>query len=162
MGIYISFDTEKLTEGDVAVIKSIAASLTPGPTVAAVPAETLAFVASVKKDEDPVKEPESEEVEEPVRRKRRTKAEMEAARAAEQRAKAPEPEPEEEEDDVLGEDEDDDVTAGPTLEDAQSKAKELVGAGKTALVRKALQAVGVNRVSELKPAQIAAFFKALP
>lgn len=159
MGIYISFDTEKLTEGDVAVIKSIAANLTPSvPTVADVPAETLAFVASVKKDEDPVKEPEAEEAEEPVRRKRRTKAEMEAARAAE----APEPEPEEEEDDVLGEDEDDDVTAGPTLEDAQSKAKELVGAGKTALVRKALQAVGVNRVSELKPAQIAAFFKALP
>ena len=83
------------------------------------------------------------------------------------KVKAPEPEPEPEpepveeeaeadEDDVMGD------SGGFTVDDAKSKAKELVGEGKTADVRKALQAVGKNRVSELAtPAEATAFMKAL-
>ena len=72
----------------------------------------------------------------------------------------PEPEPVEDED----EDEDEDVMgdSGVTIDDAKSKAKELVGEGRTADVRKALQAVGKNRVSEIATnAEAAAFMKAL-
>ena len=81
----------------------------------------------------------------------------------------PEPEPEADEaeadeDDVMGEPEaDDDVPKAIrySLDDAKSKAKELVGEGRTADVRKALQAVGCSRVSELSAGQVDDFLKAL-
>ena len=81
----------------------------------------------------------------------------------------PEPEPEADEaeadeDDVMGEPEaDDDVPKAIrySLDDAKSKAKELVGEGRTADVRKALQAVGCSRVSELSAGQVDTFMKAL-
>lgn len=48
-----------------------------------------------------------------------------------------------------------------TIDDAVSKATELVGTGKTALVKAALVKIGAKRVSELKGDKIAAFMKEL-
>lgn len=62
----------------------------------------------------------------------------------------------EDEADVMGD------AGGFSVDDAKSKARELVGEGKTADVRKALQAVGKNRVSEITTgAEATAFMKAL-
>ena len=72
----------------------------------------------------------------------------------------PKPEPEPEADEAEA---DDDVPKAIrySLDDAKSKAKELVGEGRTADVRKALQAVGCSRVSELSAGQVDTFMKAL-
>jgi len=68
-----------------------------------------------------------------------------------------------EEDIVVEDDEDDDTEdAGVyTLQDAVSKATELVAAGKAAAVKKALTSVGAKRVSELKGDAISSFMNAL-
>ena len=98
--------------------------------------------SSATEPEAPATEPEPEAPAAPVRRKPGPKP----------RPK-PEPEPEPVDDDVMGE--------GPSLDEAQARARELVGDGKTSVVRKALDAVGVKRVGELAPGQVAAFMKAL-
>jgi len=70
---------------------------------------------------------------------------------------APEPEPEEEEEEA-----DEDLIGGEvTVQDAIDKATELVGAGKQAVVKAALKAVGADRVSNIPESKAAAFIAAL-
>lgn len=80
-----------------------------------------------------------------------------AKKAAAKPAKKAEPEPEEDEDDdLLGDDEPE-----YTMADAVAKATEMVSGGNATDVKAALTDLGVRKVSELKPSQIAAFIAAL-
>lgn len=67
---------------------------------------------------------------------------------------ATEPEPEEEPDEDL-------IGGEVTVQDAVDKATELVGAGKQAVVKAALKAVGADRVSNIPASKAAAFLAAL-
>lgn len=119
--------------------------------------------------EDPTEDPtEVEEAEEEVLEEdelKRKADEVIARRKAEKAAKeaaAEEPtEVEEVEGEVLEEDEKDgeDREDGPTLADATAIATELVSKGKSHVVKAALNDLGVKRVSQLDPSDIAEFLK---
>ena len=119
--------------------------------------------------EDPTEDPtEVEEAEEEVLEEdelKRKADEVIARRKAEKAAKeaaAEEPtEVEEVEGEVLEEDEKDgeDGEDGPTLADATAIATELVSKGKSGVVKAALNDLGVKRVSQLDPSDIAEFLK---
>ncbi len=161
MGINLSFDSTA-TEAELKAIRAyINARLGEEPKLAtlteAVPvAKAEPLTTKFQPEQNPADEPEktTEAINDappapaPTRRKPGPKPKPK-----------PEPEPVEDEDD-----EDDDVMgdSGVTIDGAKSKAKELVGEGRTADVRKALQAIGKNRVSEIATnAEAAAFMKAL-
>lgn len=119
--------------------------------------------------EDPTEDPtEVEEAEEEVLEEdelKRKADEVIARRKAEKAAKeaaAEEPtEVEEVEAEVLEEDEKDgeDGEDGPTLADATAIATELVSKGKSNVVKAALNDLGVKRVSQLDPSDIAEFIQ---
>lgn len=119
--------------------------------------------ASEDPTEDPteVEEAEEEEVLEEDELKRKAD-EVIARRKAEKAAKeaaAEEPnEVEEVEGEVLEEDEKDGED-GPTLADATAIATELVSKGKSNVVKAALADLGVKRVSQLDPSDIAEFIQ---
>lgn len=146
MGINLSFDSTA-TEAELRAVRAyINARLGEEQTVA------------VLQDKLPEAKPE------PVEAEVTTEAVNDAPPAPARRKPGPKPKPkpepepveEPEPDDVMGD------AGGFSVDDAKSKARELVGEGKTADVRKALQAVGKNRVSEITTgAEATAFMKAL-
>ena len=156
MGINLSFDSTA-TEAELRAVRAyINARLGEEPTVA------------VLQDKLPEAKPEPVEAEPEVT----TEAVNDAPPAPARRKPGPKPKaapalPKEGMDDSVTDepDESDDVmgdAGGFSVDDAKSKARELVGEGKTADVRKALQAVGKNRVSEITTgAEATAFMKAL-
>lgn len=96
----------------------------------------------------------------PAKRTRRTKAEIEAEKKAKEEAEVEE----EDEPKTLQEEleEGDEEASGEDLrQKAVEMATTLVGDGKAAQVRTALQDVGIKKVSELKDKDLAAFIKAL-
>lgn len=138
MGVRVSFDTVGTTAEELKAVRAFIDSLVAEePAVAVIKSEPEAQAA----------EPEAPAA--PVRRKPGPKP-------------RPKPEPEPElEPEPVDEPADDVMGDGPSLDEAQARARELVGDGKTSVVRKALDAVGVKRVGELAPGQVAAFMKAL-
>lgn len=119
--------------------------------------------------EDPTEVEEAEEEvleEDELKRKAdeviaRRKAEKAAKEAAEEAASEDPTEVEEVEAEVLEEDEKDgeDGEDGPTLADATAIATELVSKGKSNVVKAALNDLGVKRVSQLDPSDIAEFLQ---
>ena len=160
MGVNLSFDSTA-TEAELKAIRAyINARLGEEPKLA-----TLTEAAPVAKAEPLTTkfQPEQNPADEP---EKTTEAINDAPPAPARRKPGPKPKPkpEPEPEPVEDEDEDDDVMgdSGFTIDGAKSKARELVGEGKTADVRKALQAVGKNRVSEITTgAEATAFMKAL-
>lgn len=152
MGINLSFDSTA-TEAELRAVRAyINARLGEEPTVA------------VLQDKLPEAKPEPVEAEPEVTTEAINDAPPAPAPARRKPGPKPKPkpepepveEPEPEAEDVMGD------AGGFSVDDAKSKARELVGEGKTADVRKALQAVGKNRVSEITTgAEATAFMKAL-
>ena len=166
MGVNLSFDSTA-TEAELKAIRAyINARLGEEPKLA-----TLTEAAPVAKAEPLTTkfQPEQNPADEPEKTTEAINDAPPAPAPAPARRKpgpkpkpTPAPEPVEEpeaveaEDDVMGD------AGGFSVDDAKSKARELVGEGKTADVRKALQAVGKNRVSEITTgAEATAFMKAL-
>ena len=113
--------------------------------------------------EDPteVEEAEEEVLEEDELKRKADEviARRKAEKAAEVEVLEEEPtEVEEAEEEVLEEDEKD-GEAGPTLADATAIATELVSKGKSNVVKAALNDMGVKRVSQLDPSDIAEFIQ---
>lgn len=77
-------------------------------------------------------------------------------------APKPEPEPEPEDDDPLGMLGETEEVKEYTQQDALKAASALMSKGASNVVREALNEIGVKRVSELKPKQIATFMGLLP
>ena len=166
MGVNLSFDSTA-TEAELKAIRAyINARLGEEPKLA-----TLTEAAPVAKAEPLTTkfQPEQNPADEP---EKTTEAINDAPPAPARRKPGPKPKaapalPKEGMDDSVTDepDESDDVmgdAGGFSVDDAKSKARELVGEGKTADVRKALQAIGKNRVSEIATnAEVAAFMKAL-
>lgn len=153
MGVNLSFDSTA-TEAELKAIRAyINARLGEEPTVLTVKGGVETRVPASEFQAKPEPEPGVT-----------TEAVNDAPPAPARRKPGPKPKPKPEPEPVEDEDEDEDVMgdSGVTIDDAKSKAKELVGEGRTADVRKALQAVGKNRVSEIATnAEAAAFVKAL-
>lgn len=153
MGINLSFDSTA-TESELRAVRAyINARLGEEPKLAtlteAAPADEPEKTTEAINDAPPAPAPA------PARRKPGPKPKAAPALPKEGMDDSVTDEPDES-DDVMGD------AGGFSVDDAKSKARELVGEGKTADVRKALQAVGKNRVSEITTgAEATAFMKAL-
>lgn len=163
MGVYVSFDTKETSTDELKAVRSFIDQLIRGEGPAEAPTppdEATATKAadgavSVSFSDEPkvTTEAVNDAPPAPTRRKPGPKPKPKPEPEPEPKPEADEAEADE--DDVMGE------SGGYSLDDAKSKAKELVGEGRTADVRKALQAVGCSRVSELSAGQVDTFMKAL-
>lgn len=135
--MYISIDTDNLSPHDATILRALADSLTPSGS-AVVQADRKAEQAAAP-------------------------AVVKAAPAKKAAAAKPAPEPDPEPEAEAAEPEEDLIGGGEalSLDDAVSKAQDLVTSGKSAVVKKALAAVGAKRVGELEQSQIADFVAAL-
>lgn len=137
--MFIQFNTEDLTQQDRAVLRVLAGDAPTFP-----PPPPLEGEVSVTPTKDDV-------VERTTKAKTKTAEQGKAVQEAQTKALVePEPEPE-----AANEGD------GATMEDAVRVATEYVSSGRAADVKKALNSVGANRVSELGDDDIAGFLTAL-